>query len=155
MSCVVAGGFCMRAGRVEHSSDSAAVRCAADRVIVDFQTSDLLTIGILVVLEGLLSADNALVMAVMVLGLPPREHQKALRYGLIGAFAFRIVATLLATHLIQVVVVKLLGGLYLAYLAFSHFRSAGRTAGGHAAPRAGGARGHSALLATVVSLEAM
>ena len=36
----------------------------------------------LVVLEGLLSADNALVMAVMVLGLPREDHQKALHYGL-------------------------------------------------------------------------
>ena len=96
---------------------------------MNLETADLITIGILVVLEGLLSADNALVMAVMVLGLPAREHQKALRYGLIGAFAFRIVATLLATHLIQVVIVKLLGGLYLGYLAFGHFRQ--RNSAGH------------------------
>jgi YkoY family integral membrane protein len=86
-------------------------------------TSDLLTIGLLVLLEGLLSADNALVMAVMVLGLPKREHKKALRYGLVGAFGFRIVATLLAVYLIRLAWVKLLGGLYLLYLAYSHFWS--------------------------------
>jgi YkoY family integral membrane protein len=124
-------------------------------VDVDLQTSDLVTIGILVVLEGLLSADNALVMAVMVLGLPPRQHQMALRYGLIGAFAFRILATLLATHLIQIVIVKLLGGLYLGYLAFAHFRSKGRGPGGHAAPQAQGGMGLSAFWATVVRVEAM
>jgi YkoY family integral membrane protein len=124
-------------------------------VDLDLQTSDLVTIGILVVLEGLLSADNALVMAVMVLGLPARQHQMALRYGLIGAFAFRIGATLLATHLIRLVVVKLLGGLYLAYLAFSHFRSSGGGSGGHAAPEAQGGLGLSAFWATVVRVEAM
>ena len=60
-----------------------------------FEASDLLTIGLLVILEGLLSADNALVMAIMVLGLPRADHRKALRYGPIGGFAFRILATLL------------------------------------------------------------
>ena len=91
--------------------------------IVDLQIGDLVTIGLLVVLEGLLSADNALVMAIMVLGLPKKEHQAALRYGLIGGFAFRIVATLLAAYLIQVGWVRLVGGLYLLYLAYSHFFS--------------------------------
>ena len=86
-----------------------------------FQPADLVTIGLLVALEGLLSADNALVMAIMVLGLPRSQHQQALRYGLVGGFAFRIIATLLAVYLIQVELVKLLGGLYLLYLTYSHF----------------------------------
>ena len=76
-------------------------------------------------LEGLLSADNALVMAVMILGLPRREQQKALRYGLVGAFAFRIVATLLAVYLIRISWVKLIGGLYLLYLTQHHFFASG------------------------------
>jgi YkoY family integral membrane protein len=88
---------------------------------LDFQPTDLVTIGLLVALEGLLSADNALVMAIMVLGLPRRQHKQALRYGLLGGFAFRIIATLLAVYLIQVEWVKLLGGLYLLYLTYSHF----------------------------------
>ena len=63
---------------------------------MDITVADLLTVGLLVGLEGLLSADNALVMAIMVLGLPRTRHKQALRYGLVGGFAFRIVATLLA-----------------------------------------------------------
>jgi YkoY family integral membrane protein len=86
------------------------------------QPGDLVTIGLLVALEGLLSADNALVMAIMVLGLPRREHKAALRYGLLGGFAFRVLATLLAVYLIRLVFVKLLGGLYLLYLTYNHFR---------------------------------
>ena len=84
-------------------------------------TADLATIGLLVVLEALLSADNALVMAVMVLGLPREQHARALSYGLFGAFALRIAATILATLLIRVVWVKAIGGLYLIYLAGRHF----------------------------------
>jgi YkoY family integral membrane protein len=92
---------------------------------MDVQLSDLLTVGLLVILEGLLSADNALVVAVMILGLPRRQQKMALRYGLLGAFAFRIVATLLAVYLIRLAWVKLLGGLYLVYLTYQHFFQSG------------------------------
>jgi YkoY family integral membrane protein len=119
----------------------------------DFHASDLATIGLLVVLEGLLSADNALVMAIMVLGLPRDEHQKALRYGLIGGFAFRTVATLLAAYLIQVVWVKLAGGLYLLYLTWAHFRSGRSEEGRREPPKAKPAFGLSAFWATVIRVE--
>jgi YkoY family integral membrane protein len=92
---------------------------------MNFQLSDLATVGLLVVLEGLLSADNALVVAIMILGLPRGEQKLALRYGLLGAFAFRIIATLLAVYLIQLAWVKLLGGLYLIYLTYQHFFESG------------------------------
>lgn len=88
---------------------------------MDVQASDFLTIGLLVLLEGLLSADNALVLAILVLGLPRHEQRKALRYGIIGAFTFRIIATVLAVHLLKVSWVKLIGALYLLYLAWRHF----------------------------------
>src|SRR5712691_6322512 len=87
--------------------------------------SDMLTVGLLVALEAMLSADNALVMAVIVLGLPRKLQRKALRQGLVGAFTSRIAATLLAVKLIAVLWVKLLGGLYLLYLAWSHFYGRG------------------------------
>ncbi len=94
---------------------------------MDVQITDLFTIGILVVLEGLLSADNALVLAVLVLGLPIRQQRKALRYGILGAFAFRILAILLAVHLLSVPWVKLIGGAYLLHLTWKHFFGGGGT----------------------------
>ena len=86
--------------------------------------SDFLTIGLLVALEGLLSADNAMVLAVLVLGLPKPERRKALRYGMLGAFAFRSLATLLAVYLIRLGWVKLTGAAYLFYLSYRHFSGA-------------------------------
>src|SRR5437868_11456078 len=83
--------------------------------------SDLLTIGLLIALEGLLSADNAMVLAVLVLGLPKKEQKDALRYGIIGAFAFRTIATLAAVYLITLGWVKLAGAGYLLYLSYHHF----------------------------------
>ncbi len=89
--------------------------------MIDFHASDLFTIALLVALEGLLSADNAMVLAVLVLSLPRSQQQKALRYGILGAFAFRIIATALAAYMIQVLWIQLLGGLYLMYLPYQHF----------------------------------
>ena len=52
---------------------------------------------VLVGLEGLLAADNAVVMAVMVKHLPKVQQKKALFYGLIGAFVFRFAALFMIT----------------------------------------------------------
>jgi len=88
---------------------------------VDVHLTDFVTIGLLVLLEGLLSADNALVLAILVLGLPREEQKKALRYGILGAFAFRALATALAAYLIDVAWIKLIGAMYLLYLPYAHF----------------------------------
>src|SRR5437016_6651070 len=92
-------------------------------ILTGVVASDLVTIALLVALEGLLSADNAMVLAVLVLGLPKREQRQALRYGVLGAFAFRIAAILLAKYLIQVRVVMLVGAAYLLWLPYHHFTS--------------------------------
>lgn len=86
------------------------------------QAADFLIILLLVALEGVLSADNAMVLAVLVLGLPRAEQRRALRVGIWGAFAFRTIATVLAIYLITLQLVKLLGALYLLYLPFRYFR---------------------------------
>ena len=65
----------------------------------EFHLSDLVTIGLLVALEGILSADNAMVLAVRVLSLPRHLQQKDLRYGMASAFTFRATATALAASI--------------------------------------------------------
>jgi YkoY family integral membrane protein len=120
---------------------------------LDIAATDLVTIGLLVVLEGLLSADNALVMAIMVLGLPRNHHQKALRYGLLGGFAFRAAATMLAAYLIGVGWVKVLGGLYLLYLTYSHFWGREEGEDRNQAPKATGMLGLTPFWSTVVRVE--
>jgi YkoY family integral membrane protein len=119
----------------------------------DVRAADFITIALLVLLEGLLSADNALVMAVMVLGLPQDRHRKVLSYGLVGAFAFRTVATLLAVYLVRLALAKLLGGLYLLYLAYSHFARHGGAEERRSPPPARAMFGLSAFWATVVRIE--
>ena len=120
---------------------------------MDITGPDLVTIGLLVALEGLLSADNALVMAIMVLGLPRSEHKQALRYGLIGGFAFRILATVLAVYLIQVAWVKLPAA---STCCISRTRTSSGSEEGvdrRQAPRAKAMLGLSPFWATVVRVE--
>src|SRR4029078_12904198 len=100
------------------------------------QPSDFVTIALLVALEALLSADNALVIAVMVLGLPKPQQQQALRYGIIGAFAFRTLATLLALYLMRMCWVKLGGAAYLLYLVYAHFGRGGDADARRSPPKA-------------------
>lgn len=78
-------------------------------------------IGTLVIMEGLLSADNALVLAVMVKHLPEKMRKKALFYGLLGAYVFRFIAIGIGVFLIQFWYVKVFGAAYLAWLAIKYF----------------------------------
>jgi YkoY family integral membrane protein len=105
-----------------------------------FSLSDLALvgwyIGVLVLLEGLLSADNALVLAVMVRHLPKKEQRRVLVYGIYGAIGFRFVALALSAILLKFWICKVLGGGYLLYLALAHFWSRRR---GHFSPSEDGA----------------
>ncbi|QED48163.1 TerC family protein [Cytobacillus dafuensis] len=78
-------------------------------------------IGTLVILEGLLSADNALVLAVMVKHLPKKQQKKALTYGLFGAYFFRFIFIGLGMLLIKFWWIKVLGAAYLAWIVIKHF----------------------------------
>ncbi|WML39772.1 TerC family protein [Neobacillus sp. OS1-2] len=78
-------------------------------------------IGTLIILEGLLSADNALVLAVMVKHLPTEQRKKALFYGIFGAYFFRIVAIGLGVSLINIPWIKIVCGHYLLWIVFQNF----------------------------------
>ena len=121
--------------------------------LFDIGLSDLPTIGLLVVLEGLLSADNALVMAIIVMGLPNEQQQRALRYGLVAAFGLRLLCVLLAAFLIQAAWVKLAGGAYLLYLAISHFSNPQETEDGRSVAPARPLWGLPPFWATIVRVE--
>ncbi|WP_310876964.1 TerC family protein [Priestia megaterium] len=77
---------------------------------------------ILVLMEGLLSADNALVLATMANKIKdPEKRKKALYYGMVGAVAFRIFFICIGVWMIKLWALKLVGALYLAKLAYDHF----------------------------------
>ncbi|WP_174730322.1 TerC family protein [Mesobacillus harenae] len=75
---------------------------------------------VLIVLEGLLAADNALVLAIMVKNLPEEQRKKALFYGLAGAFVFRFASLFAISFLVDVWQVQAIGALYLLFMAINH-----------------------------------
>ena len=85
-----------------------------------FAQSDLIAILMLVLLEGLLSIDNALVLGLLAKRVPKPLQKRALTYGLVGAFVFRVIAVCTASFLMKWNIVKLIGGGYLIYIAVKH-----------------------------------
>lgn len=74
----------------------------------------------LILIESMLSVDNALVMGTMVMDLPKNQRGKALRYGIFGAYFFRGIALLLAAWLMKIVWLKAVGE-FIYYIWHSIF----------------------------------
>lgn len=75
---------------------------------------------VLVLLEGILAADNALVLAALVKPLPPEKRRKALFYGLVGAFFFRFLSLFIVSLLSAYWQFQAVGAAYLIYLSLNH-----------------------------------
>jgi YkoY family integral membrane protein len=75
----------------------------------------------LIVIESLLSVDNAAVLARLVMDLPPAQRKLALRIGILLAYIFRGACLVFAGILMRISWLKLLGGAYLLYLFFNFF----------------------------------
>ncbi|MDJ0366253.1 DUF475 domain-containing protein [Hymenobacter sp. H14-R3] len=83
----------------------------------------LAVVGNLVIIESLLSVDNAAVLATLVSDLPRERRKQALRYGIFGAYFFRGLCLVFASYLVGFWFLKPLGGLYLLYLTLDYFRA--------------------------------
>jgi len=81
---------------------------------------------VLIALEGLLAADNAVVMAVMVKHLPKVQQKKALFYGLLGAFVFRFAALFMITFLVNIWQIQALGAAYLLFISIKALLDKGK-----------------------------
>lgn len=84
--------------------------------------NDWLIIFSLVLIECLLSVDNAVVLAAQTQSLPTRKQQEeSLFYGIWGAYLFRFIIIGLGTYLINFWEIKIIGSLYLVFLVFQYF----------------------------------
>jgi YkoY family integral membrane protein len=95
----------------------------------------------LIIIEGLLSVDNALAIAAMASHLPGKQKYWALRVGIIGAYVFRGLALLLAQYIIENPWLKLLGAAYLIHLMAHHFATRYKVAAAEAAAAEAEAKG--------------
>ncbi|NJK73266.1 MAG: DUF475 domain-containing protein [Richelia sp. CSU_2_1] len=102
----------------------------------NFGVDAFLLLLVLVALEAVLSADNAIALASISKGLDNEKlQQQALNFGLIIAFGLRIALILTATWVIKFWQFELLGALYLLWLVFQHFSSDTDAEGEHHGPK--------------------
>jgi YkoY family integral membrane protein len=95
-----------------------------------------LVLLILVALEAVLSADNAIALAAIAQGLEDSQLQRrALNFGLVAAYVLRISLILTATWVVQFWQFELLGAAYLLWLVFEHFRAEEDEEHHHRGPR--------------------
>ncbi|NDD99105.1 hypothetical protein EB008_02275 [bacterium] len=90
-------------------------------VVLKDQVFELIDIPILLVVllvEVLFSADNMLVLGILIKKLPKIHRSLAIWLGIIGSIILRVIAILLASYLIRFYYFQGIGGLYLIYIAF-------------------------------------
>ena len=77
---------------------------------------------VLILLEAVLSADNAIALAAIARSIQdPQKQRQALDIGLIGAYILRIALILAATWVIKYWQFELLGAMYLLWLVINYF----------------------------------
>jgi len=98
----------------------------------NFGLETLLVLPVLIALEAVLSADNAIALAALTQGLhDPKLQQRALNIGLVLAYVLRMSLILTATWVVQFWQVELAGALYLLWLVFQYFTSSTDEDGAH------------------------
>ncbi|WP_239493668.1 DUF475 domain-containing protein [Candidatus Karelsulcia muelleri] len=89
--------------------------------IVDHPLHSISILINIVLIEALLSIDNATILTTLVKNINKKDRKKALNYGIFGAYFFRIISLIFAAVIINMWWLKLIGGLYLIYLGIHHF----------------------------------
>ena len=89
---------------------------------MDWLLANLATFGSIVLLDIVLSGDNAVIIGAKAASLPAEQRKKVIRYGMFMAAGFRIVLLFLATYLLQIPGIRFAGGLALLYVAWGMFK---------------------------------
>ena len=102
-----------------------------------FTLASLQVVVALIVIEGLLSVDNALAIAALASHLDEKKRKLAITIGYAGAYGFRILALFLASYILHNHWLMALGAAYLIWLMCNHFaesEDADEHKGAHKAP---------------------
>ena len=107
-----------------------------DNLNFHFSVEAFIVLSILVFLEAVLSADNAIALAAIAQGLEDKKlERQALNIGLVFAYILRITLLLTATWVQKFWQFELLGAAYLLWLVFQHFSSQEDENNHHHGPR--------------------
>ncbi|MCX7780320.1 MAG: TerC family protein [Negativicutes bacterium] len=90
-----------------------------------FQTEWMVALGSILLVNLLLSGDNAVVIALASKNLPHDQRKKAIFWGSFGAVGLRIVLTFVAAALLDIPFLQAAGGLALLWIGISLISDAG------------------------------
>lgn len=82
-----------------------------------FSASWFFALGSILLLDLLLSGDNAIIIALACKNLPPEQRKKAVFLGCAGAIILRVLLTLVATKLLEIPYLQFIGGVALLFIA--------------------------------------
>ena len=84
---------------------------------MDFTTAQFWVAALeIIVINILLSGDNAVVIALACRNLPPKQRRWGVIWGAVGAIVLRIILTFFAVKLLQLPYLKLIGGVLLLWI---------------------------------------
>ncbi|MBQ5636352.1 MAG: YjbE family putative metal transport protein, partial [Selenomonadales bacterium] len=82
-----------------------------------FSASWFFALGSILLLDLLLSGDNAIIIALACKNLPAEQRKKAVFLGCAGAIILRVLLTLVATKLLEIPYLQFIGGVALLFIA--------------------------------------
>jgi len=79
-------------------------------------------LGTVVMIDLVLAADNAIVIGALAAGLPPADRRRVILFGMVAALVLRIAFALMVVQLLDIVGVRLAGGLLLLWVCWKMYR---------------------------------
>ena len=72
----------------------------------------------IIFIDLVLAGDNAIIIGMVASKFPPEQRKKVIFWGIGGAVILRIILTLLTAYLLQIIGLRLIGGLLLLYIVY-------------------------------------
>ncbi len=79
-------------------------------------------LGKVIMIDLVLAADNAIVIGALAAGLPAADRRKVIALGMVAALVMRIGFALIVSHLLDIVGMRLAGGLLLLWVCWKMYR---------------------------------
>ena len=79
---------------------------------------ELTALAMIIMIDIVMSGDNAILIGLAAAGLPPEHRRKAIVYGIIGATVLRIIFAAMVVQLLSIIGIKLAGGLLLLWVCW-------------------------------------
>ncbi|MHA1153297.1 MAG: TerC family protein [Alphaproteobacteria bacterium] len=83
---------------------------------------DLQAFVSVIIIDLVMSGDNAIIIGLAAAGLPPRLKRRAIFYGIVGATVLRILFASITYQLLSVIGLLLAGGILLLWVAYKMWR---------------------------------